>query len=117
MQIIASASRGPGEDLKGLDPHPALEGASDVLQMRDVRDYSGFFASRGVKKRRMIVSYILYQRKKQRRCARPCPHSSAVGYCAILLCGCGVSVGYDVCAWQHSHAAGREAGKRLLKII
>lgn len=33
MQIIASASRGPGEDLKGLDPHPALEGASDVLQM------------------------------------------------------------------------------------
>jgi hypothetical protein len=92
-----------------------------VLQMRDVRDYSGFLASRGVKKRRMIVSlYLIKGNSKEgaRVALSGCrPHSSAVGYCARLLCGCGVSVGYDVCAWQHSHATGREAGKRLLKII
>ena len=51
-----------------------------MLQMRDVRDYSGFLASRGVKKRRMIVSLYLIKgnSKEGARVARgPCrPHSS-----------------------------------------
>ena len=91
-----------------------------MLQMRDVRDYSGFLASRGVKKRRMIVSlYLIKGNSKEgaRVLALWRPHSSAVGYCAITVRVWGIRVGYDVCAWQHSHATGREAGKRLLKII
>jgi hypothetical protein len=59
-----------------------------VLQMRDVRDYSGFLASRGVKKRRMIVSlYLIKGNSKEgaRVLALWRPHSSAVGYCAITV--------------------------------
>jgi hypothetical protein len=54
-----------------------------VLQMRDVRDYSGFLASRGVKKRRMIVSLYLIKgnSKEGARVALSSPF-----FCSGLLC-------------------------------
>jgi hypothetical protein len=61
--------------------------------MRDVRDYSGFLASRGVKKRRMIVSlYLILIKGNSKEGARVA--LSSPFFCSGLLCYYCAGVGY-----------------------